>query len=137
MKVCGEHGVRLKTGEWIKLDFSDNTIKNWAARYTKCPEMKEVTDISLIGIVAHLSKITLHEERYRLCIESKEKISSGESTSRIDLAHIAPSGISSTGPVYRLRGNSIEVGLSEYRLIAAPARHLVGSERDVLGYDHN
>lgn len=117
MKICGENGIRLQTGEWIKLDFSDNLIKNWAARYSKCPEMKEVTDVSLIGIIAHLSKISIHEERYRLCVESRERINSGEPTSRVDLAHIAPSGIS-TGPVYRLKGNAVEVGLSEYRLIA-------------------
>lgn len=134
MKICSEHGLRLSTGEWVKLDFADNSIKSWSTKYTKCPEMKEVTDVSLLGIMSHLTKLNLKEERYRLCIESKERIGSGESVSRIDLAHISPSGVS-PGPVYRLRGSLIEAGMSEYKMVLSPSKHLVGAEKDILGYD--
>lgn len=99
-----------------------------------CPELAEIHDVSLRGMMNHLEGQMLMDESYRLCIESKEKFLSGNLVTRLDIAHIAPS-IPLGGPVYRKNGPIIEEGYSEYTLLRSPSNALLGKNPNIIGYD--
>lgn len=134
LKMCGENGIRLVTGEWINLPAKTSAEVNWIKDIDNFPTLAEIQDVSLKGIMSHMEGQLLLDESYRLCIESKEKFLTGEPTTRFDIARIAPT-IPLGGPVFRKNGDRIEVGFSEYTLLKSPENALVGSNPDVIGYN--
>lgn len=134
LKICGEKGIRLVTGEWMNIQAKTTTEADWFKSLDTCPTLSEIQDVSLKGIMNHMEGRLLMDDSYRLCIESKEKFMTGEITTRFDIARIAPT-IPLGGPVYRKNGNRVEVGYSEYTLLRSPDNALVGSNPDVIGYD--
>ncbi|BEP11678.1 glycoprotein [Armigeres subalbatus rhabdovirus] len=134
LKVCGDQGIRLETGEWVKIPAKSAQEVAWLKDLSTCPELSEIHDVSLRGMMNHLEGQMLREESYRLCMESKERLMSGDPISRLDLAHIAPS-VPLGGPVYRKNGDLVEVGYSEYALLRSPSNSLLGADPNIIGYD--
>nr|WCD44318.1 putative glycoprotein [Hattula rhabdovirus] len=132
MMVCGGKGLRLITGEWIGLEARNTREQEWYSNYPKCSDHVSVNDISLTGIISHLNKISLIDEQYRLCVNTKEKILSGEPISRTDLGSIAHSA-PTPGPVYRLNNDNLEVGLSDYQTLESVDPVKEGLDLDVIG----
>lgn len=134
LKVCGENGIRLVTGEWMNLPAKTPNEVAWMKDLSTCPSLTEIQDVSLKGIMNHLEGTLLMDDSYRLCIESKEKFMTGEAVTRFDIARIAPA-LPIGGPVYRKNGERIEVGYSEYALLRSPGNSLLGGNSDIIGYD--
>lgn len=134
LKVCGELGIRLITGEWINLPAKTSQEVSWLKENSTCPSLLEIQDVSLKGMMHHLEGTLLMDDSYRLCIESKETFLTGESVTRFDIARISPT-MPIGGPVYRMNGDLVEVGYSEYALLRSPGNALLGGNLDVIGYE--
>ncbi|EAT40425.1 AAEL007844-PA [Aedes aegypti] len=129
LKVCGERGIRLVTGEWMNIMAKTTIEADWFKTLENCPTLSEIQDVSLKGIMNHMEGQLLMDDSYRLCIEAKEKFMTGEVSTRFDIARIAPA-VPIGGPVYRKNGDRVEVGYSEYSLLRSPDNALVGSNPD-------
>lgn len=90
LKVCGEKGIRLVTGEWMNLPVKSKAEVNWIKDIENCPSLVEIQDVSLKGIMSHMEGQLLLDDSHRMCIESKEKFLTGEPTTRFDIARISP-----------------------------------------------
>lgn len=134
LKVCGENGIRLVTGEWMNLPAKNPNEVAWMKDLVNCPLLTEIQDVSLKGMMNHLEGTLLMDDSYRLCIESKEKFMTGEAVTRFDIARISPA-LPIGGPVYRKNGDRVEVGYSEYALLRSPGNSLLGGNSDIIGYD--
>lgn len=64
LKVCGETGIRLITGEWMNLPAKTPSEVTWMKDLTNCPSLAEIRDVSLKGMMNHLEGTLLMDDSY-------------------------------------------------------------------------
>ncbi|UYL94389.1 MAG: putative glycoprotein [Inari rhabdovirus] len=132
LMVCGDSGLRLSTGEWVSLDARSVAEQAWFKSYPKCPDHSIVNDVSLVGIISHLEKLSKADDSFRMCYNVKEKLMAGEPISREDLSFIAHSA-PTAGPVYRLNNGTVEAGFSEYQTMLSVNPIAEGISHEAIG----
>ncbi|WGC86348.1 MAG: glycoprotein [Bat tupavirus BS2] len=133
MTVAGKQGILLTNGFWFKMEEAGEVYFYQAKTATDtkvqastiltdiaqaaCPEGREF-GLPKAEFVMHRSEALVSNMiYYQMCLESIQKIRSGDKITRIDLARMNPT-VPGIGNVYQLTRDGIRVGTTRYEMIA-------------------